>query len=93
MWPYTRIVLRALKVSYSDVGEGGVAVNCEKTQFFLNTLYMQIVRKEGMDRVREYNLFLKMLCITSTRGFSEFFFVAFFEKDKLSSDKAMKIIQ
>ena len=22
------------------VGEGGVAVNCEKTQFFLNTLYM-----------------------------------------------------
>ena len=35
---YTRIALRALKVSYSDVGEGGVAVNCEKTQFFLNTL-------------------------------------------------------
>ena len=27
------------KVSYSDVGEGGVAVYCEKTQFFLNTLY------------------------------------------------------
>ena len=27
-----------LKVSYSDVGEGGVAVNFEKTQFFLNTL-------------------------------------------------------
>ena len=25
----------------SDVGEGGVAVNCEKTQFFLNTLYLQ----------------------------------------------------
>ena len=23
---------------YSDVGEGGIAVNCEKTQFFLNTL-------------------------------------------------------
>ena len=37
-WLYTRIALRALKVSYSDVGEGGVAVNCEKTQFFLNTL-------------------------------------------------------
>ena len=37
---YTRIALRALKVSYSDVGEGGVAVNCEKkTQYFLNTLY------------------------------------------------------
>ena len=32
--------MRALKVSYSDVGEGGVAVNCEKTQFFLNTLYI-----------------------------------------------------
>ena len=29
-----------MKVSYSDVGEGGVAVNCEKTQFFLNTLYL-----------------------------------------------------
>ena len=37
---YTRIALRALKVSYNDVGEGGVAVNCEKTQFFLNTLYL-----------------------------------------------------
>ena len=23
-----------------DVDEGGVAVNCEKTQFFLNTLYV-----------------------------------------------------
>ena len=30
--------LGALKVFYSDVGEGGVAVNCEKTLFFLNTL-------------------------------------------------------
>ena len=31
----TRIALRAPKVSNSDVGEGGVAVNCErKTQFF-----------------------------------------------------------
>ena len=27
---YTRIALRALKVFYSDVGEGGDAVNCEK---------------------------------------------------------------
>ena len=26
--------------SCSDVGEGGVAVHCEKTQFFLNTLYL-----------------------------------------------------
>ena len=24
--------MRALKVSYSDVGEGGVAANCDKTQ-------------------------------------------------------------
>ena len=38
---YTRIALRALKVSYSDVSEGGIAVNCEKTQFFLNTLYVR----------------------------------------------------
>ena len=38
--PATRIVLRAFKVSNSDVGEGGVAVNCEKAQFFLNTLYV-----------------------------------------------------
>ena len=30
--------MRAWKVSYSDVGEEGVAVNCEK-KFFLNTLY------------------------------------------------------
>ena len=36
---YTPIALRALKVSYSDVDEGGVAVSCDKTQFFLNTLY------------------------------------------------------
>ena len=26
-------------VSYTVVGEGGVAVNCEKTHFFLNTLF------------------------------------------------------
>ena len=29
-----RIVLRALKVSYSDVGEGGVAVKCENNTIF-----------------------------------------------------------
>ena len=28
-------MLRALKVSYSDAGEGGVAVNCEKNTIFL----------------------------------------------------------
>ena len=31
---YTRIVLRALKVSYSYIGEGGVAMNCEKNTIF-----------------------------------------------------------
>ena len=31
--------LESFEVSYSDVGEGGVAVNCKK-HFFLNTLYM-----------------------------------------------------
>ena len=31
---YIRIALRALKVSYSDVGEEGVAVNCEKRHNF-----------------------------------------------------------
>ena len=36
-------VLRALKVSYSNEGEGGVAGNCEKTQFFLNTLYINLL--------------------------------------------------
>ena len=36
-------------MSYSDVGEGGVAVNCGKTQFFLNTLYIvQYVIQESM---------------------------------------------
>ena len=35
----------ALKVSDSDVGEGGVAVNCEKTQYFLNTLYIPMYIK------------------------------------------------
>ena len=29
--------LGALKVSYIHVGEGGVAVNCKKTHFILNT--------------------------------------------------------
>ena len=32
---YTRITLRALKVSYSDKGEGGVAVNCKKKHNFV----------------------------------------------------------
>ena len=40
-WLYTRIALRALKISYSDVCERGVAVNCKKTHFFLNSLYMR----------------------------------------------------
>ena len=31
---YTRIALRALEVSYRDVGEGGVAMNCEKNTIF-----------------------------------------------------------
>ena len=36
----------SLKVSYSDLGEGGVAVNCEKkTQFFLNTLYVRPLQR------------------------------------------------
>ena len=39
-WLYTHIALRALKVSYSNEGEAGLAVNCEKTRFFLNTLYI-----------------------------------------------------
>ena len=30
----SRIALRALKIFYSDVGEGGVAVNCEKNTIF-----------------------------------------------------------
>ena len=42
-WLYTRVTLRALKVSYSDVGEAGVAVKCEKKQFFLNTLYLHLI--------------------------------------------------
>ena len=32
---YIRIALRASKVSYSDIGEGGVAVSCEKPNFSL----------------------------------------------------------
>ena len=35
-----------MKVSYSDVGEGGVSVNCEKIQFFLNTLYIETEPEE-----------------------------------------------
>ena len=31
---FTHIAFGALKVSYSDVGEGGVAVNCEKNAIF-----------------------------------------------------------
>ena len=38
---YTRIAL-SLKVSYSDVGEGGVAVHCEKTTIFLNARYISV---------------------------------------------------
>ena len=35
-----------------DVGEGGVAVNCKKTQFFLNTLY--IIYHDSADTVTIY---------------------------------------
>ena len=49
-WLYTCIALRALKVSYSDVGEGGVAMNCEKTQFFMNTLYINSFSSLCLDR-------------------------------------------
>ena len=35
---------RALKVSYSDIGEEGVAVNCEKTQYLMNTLYFNFLK-------------------------------------------------
>ena len=38
--PGSKPVCAFLKVSYSDVGEVGVAENCEKIQFFLNTLYL-----------------------------------------------------
>ena len=38
---HSHCVENTLKVSYSDVGEGGVAVNSAKTQFFLNTLYQK----------------------------------------------------
>ena len=37
---HTRIALRVLKVSCSDVGEEGVAVNCEKK--ILNTLHISV---------------------------------------------------
>ena len=39
---HSHCVLTCLKVSYSDVGEGGAAVNFEKTQFFLKTLYNKV---------------------------------------------------
>ena len=43
---YTRIALRALKVSYSD--DVGVAVNCEtNNQFFLNTLYLVLTERKS----------------------------------------------
>ena len=48
--------MRALKVSYSDVGEGGVAVNCEKTQFFLNTMYIT--------NLKDLQMLLHEKCVT-----------------------------
>ena len=36
-------MLRALKVSYSDVGEGGVAVNCEKNTILPENSVLKIV--------------------------------------------------
>ena len=52
---HTRNAMRALKVSYGDVGEGGVAVKCEKTIFFLNTLYLlrDIFRARGARQRQE----------------------------------------
>ena len=43
---FARIALRTLKVFYSDVVEGGVAVDCEKGQFFLNTLYISLYSRK-----------------------------------------------
>ena len=39
--------MRALKLSYSDVGEGGVAVNCKKKQIFL--YYNSIIRYSAVN--------------------------------------------
>ena len=40
--------LRALKVSYSDEGEGGVVVNCEKKHNFSeHSVVEQVVRGKG----------------------------------------------
>ena len=36
------------------VGEGGVAVNCEKTQFFLNTLYFNFRVERCIERRRPH---------------------------------------
>ena len=44
-------------VTYSDVSEGGVAVNCEKTQFFLNTLLLPQARGLAL-----YIIVYKVIC-------------------------------
>ena len=71
---YTRLASRALKVSYSNVGEGGVAVNCEKTQFFLNTLYTWFLHLEiplnlmGDSRLKNLYLFLLPAAVVAAQA-------------------------
>ena len=80
------LVLRwkALKVFYSDVREEGVAVNCEKTQFFLNTLYMlsplfkvPVCTCENLKNEKSFLIYhcIGCPCTLSTRrlGFSIYF--------------------
>ena len=48
-----------------NAGEGGVAVNCEKTQFFLNTLYLSLRFKHYaklQNQEQEIVVFFKELC-------------------------------
>ena len=51
--------MRALKVSYSDVGEEGDAVNCKKTQFFMNTLYILPTIEKKSLAILKINLIAK----------------------------------
>ena len=59
---------RALKVSYGDLSEGGIAMIYEKTQFFLNTLY-HMYENTGISDIIRMNDADRSGCCTNIMSF------------------------
>ena len=67
-WLWIRIALRALRVSYSNVGEGGVTVNCEKNTIFPEhpVLYL-LYNSPRIKRLQKKSLPFQTGCLPGSR--------------------------